>query len=87
MHVGLHMTVIEHCARVARGQLIGTRETRHHWNFAGNRYAVVALTRYVDETVIGSMQMQCVRHIVAILERYPNLIALFDADHGRWQAQ
>ena len=87
MHVGLYVAMVEHGARMTGRQLIGAGEARHDRNFAGDRHTVIALAIDIDKAVIRSMQMEGVRHVVAILERDAHLIALFDADRRRRQAK
>ena len=79
--------MVEHGARVTGRQLIGAREARHDRHFAGDRHTVIALAIDVDEAVIRAMQMEGVRHVVAVLKRNAHLIALLDADRRRRQAK
>ena len=77
------MAVIVHAAGVPRCQLVGTRKPRHHRDLAGDGYAVVALAVDIDEPMVSAMQMQSVRHVMAVLERDPHPITLLDTDCRR----
>ena len=75
VNVGLNMAVVEHGARLSRFEIVGSRASRHDRYFAGDWHTIVAFSIGVQKRMIHSVEVQGMRHVVAVFQGNKYLIA------------
>ena len=87
VNMWLYMAMVEHGSGMAWLQFIAARISGHHRRFAGHWYTVIAFAIGIDKTVVRTVQVQCMRHVMSVFQRYANAVSLLDAYGGGRQTQ
>ena len=87
MYLWLHMTVIKHGAGLPGCHIISTAFTGHDHLFTYPGDAVIAFAQGILVGMVNAVKMDGVGHVMGVFKGDPELVALFDPDHGRRQAQ